>query len=70
MPIRWARRTITKATGRRHFQGVFVGSIPTIVMDLLDESMIPEHARAVKQEAREFAAEHIEPNSEEYFERG
>ena len=39
-------------------------------MDLLDESMIPEHARAVKQEAREFAAEHIEPNSGEYFERG
>ncbi|WP_267163935.1 acyl-CoA dehydrogenase family protein [Halovenus salina] len=39
-------------------------------MELLDDSIVPEEARAVKQEAREFAAEHIEPNAEEYFERG
>jgi alkylation response protein AidB-like acyl-CoA dehydrogenase len=39
-------------------------------MDLLEESIVPEHARAVKQEAREFAEEHIEPNAEEYFDRG
>ncbi|MFC7073683.1 acyl-CoA dehydrogenase family protein [Halovenus rubra] len=39
-------------------------------MDLLDASIIPEEACSVKQEAREFAKEHIEPNAEEYFERG
>jgi alkylation response protein AidB-like acyl-CoA dehydrogenase len=39
-------------------------------MDLLDESIVPEDAREIKQEAREFAEEHIEPNAEEYFERG
>ncbi|MFC6725181.1 acyl-CoA dehydrogenase family protein [Halobium palmae] len=39
-------------------------------MDLLEESVVPEHARDVKQRAREFAAEHIEPNAEEYFESG
>ena len=39
-------------------------------MDLLEESIVPEEARAVKQEAREFAAEHIEPNAAAYFERG
>ena len=36
-------------------------------MDLLDESVVPEHARDVKQEAREFADEYIRPNAEEYF---
>ena len=36
-------------------------------MDLLEESIVPEHARPVKQEAREFAAEHIEPNAEACF---
>jgi alkylation response protein AidB-like acyl-CoA dehydrogenase len=39
-------------------------------MDLLDESVVPEHARDVKQQAREFATEHIEPNAAEYFESG
>jgi len=39
-------------------------------MDLLDESIVPEHARAVKQEAREFAAEQIEPNAADYYESG
>ena len=39
-------------------------------MGLLDERIVPEHARAIKQEAREFATEHIEPNAAEQFERG
>ncbi|AEH37214.1 acyl-CoA dehydrogenase family protein [Halopiger xanaduensis] len=39
-------------------------------MDLLDDSIVPEHARDVKQEAREFAREHIEPNAQEYFQSG
>ncbi|KTG07655.1 acyl-CoA dehydrogenase family protein [Haloferax profundi] len=39
-------------------------------MDLLDESIVPEHARAVKREAREFAEEHIVPVAEEYYESG
>jgi alkylation response protein AidB-like acyl-CoA dehydrogenase len=39
-------------------------------MELLDETIVPEAAREVKQEAREFAQEHIAPNAEEYFERG
>ncbi|ELZ26090.1 acyl-CoA dehydrogenase [Halogeometricum pallidum JCM 14848] len=39
-------------------------------MDLLEESVVPEHARDVKQTAREFADEHIRPNAEEYFESG
>ncbi|WP_135819710.1 acyl-CoA dehydrogenase family protein [Halostella litorea] len=39
-------------------------------MELLDESLVPERARDVKEDAREFAAEHIEPNAEEYFESG
>ncbi|WP_121822334.1 acyl-CoA dehydrogenase family protein [Halostella salina] len=39
-------------------------------MELLDETLVPERARDVKQEAREFAAEHIEPNAEEYFRSG
>ncbi len=39
-------------------------------MDLLDASIVPEEARSVKQEAREFAEEHIEPNAAECFERG
>jgi alkylation response protein AidB-like acyl-CoA dehydrogenase len=39
-------------------------------MDLLDERLVPEDARDVKLEAREFAAEHIEPNAAECFERG
>jgi hypothetical protein len=39
-------------------------------MDLLDESVVPEHALEVKQEARAFAEEHIEPHAAEYHESG
>ena len=39
-------------------------------MDLLDESIVPEEAREVKREAREFATEHIEPRAEEYYDSG
>ncbi|WP_256299217.1 acyl-CoA dehydrogenase family protein [Haloarchaeobius salinus] len=39
-------------------------------MELLEESLVPEEARDVKAEAREFAAEHIEPNARECFQRG
>jgi len=37
-------------------------------LGLLDESLVPEHARDVKQAAREFAAEHIAPVAREHFE--
>jgi len=37
-------------------------------LGLLDESLVPEHARDVKREAREFAAEHIAPVAQEHFE--
>jgi len=36
-------------------------------MDLLDETLVPEDARDVKAEAREFAREHIQPSAEERF---
>jgi acyl-CoA dehydrogenase len=36
-------------------------------MELLDESIVPEHAREVKRDAREFAEEYIAPNAEEHF---
>ena len=39
-------------------------------MDLLDEHIVPEQAREVKQEAREFAQEHIAGNAEAYYESG
>ena len=39
-------------------------------MDILDDSIVPEHAREVKQEAREFAEEHIEPAGEAHYESG
>jgi alkylation response protein AidB-like acyl-CoA dehydrogenase len=39
-------------------------------MELLDDDIVPEHARDVKAEAREFASEHIEPNAREYFQSG
>lgn len=39
-------------------------------MELLDESIIPEHAHEVKREARKFAQEYIAPNAEEYFRTG
>jgi hypothetical protein len=39
-------------------------------MDLFEESVVPEHARAVKQEAREFAESHIAPAAEAYYRSG
>jgi len=39
-------------------------------MDLLDDSIVPEHARELKAEAREFAEEHIAPNAAAYYESG
>jgi hypothetical protein len=39
-------------------------------MELLEDSIVPESAREVKQEARAFAAEHIEPNAADYYETG
>ena len=39
-------------------------------MELLTEDIVPESARAVKQEAREFAEEHVAPKAEEYYESG
>ena len=39
-------------------------------MDLLDENIVPEQARDVKQEARAFAREHIAGNAEAYYESG
>ena len=39
-------------------------------MELLDESIVPEHAREIKAEARAFADEHIVPNAEEHFRTG
>ena len=39
-------------------------------MELLDERPVPEDAREVKAQAREFAAEHIAPNAADYYESG
>jgi acyl-CoA dehydrogenase len=39
-------------------------------MDLLDETIVPEHAHDIKAEARAFAEEHIEPNAAECYEAG
>jgi acyl-CoA dehydrogenase len=39
-------------------------------MNLLDEAIVPEHARPVKREAREFAERVIEPAAEEHYESG
>ncbi|SDC55835.1 acyl-CoA dehydrogenase family protein [Natrinema hispanicum] len=39
-------------------------------MDLLDEQLVPDHAREIKAEARAFARDHIEPNAREYFQAG
>jgi acyl-CoA dehydrogenase len=41
-----------------------------MTLSLLSEDIVPEHAREVKRDAREFAAEHIEPNAEEYYRTG
>jgi len=39
-------------------------------MELLSEHPVPEHARDVKAEAREFAQEYIEPVAADYYETG
>lgn len=39
-------------------------------MELLDESLVPEHARSLKREAREFAAQHVAPNAADYYASG
>ena len=39
-------------------------------MDLLEESIVPDHAHEIKAEAREFAREHIEPNAQEHYQEG
>ncbi|MFC6938603.1 acyl-CoA dehydrogenase family protein [Salinirubellus sp. GCM10025818] len=39
-------------------------------MELFEESVVPEHARGVKREAREFAEEYITPAAEEYYRSG
>src|SRR6056297_3082144 len=39
-------------------------------MDLLDDSVVPEHARPVKERARAFAADHIEPVAADYHSTG
>ncbi|WP_435179889.1 acyl-CoA dehydrogenase family protein [Halorussus sp. AFM4] len=39
-------------------------------MELLADDIVPEYARDVKHEAREFADEHIAPNAEEHFREG
>jgi hypothetical protein len=39
-------------------------------MELFEESAVPEHARSVKREAREFAEERIAPAAEAYYRSG
>jgi hypothetical protein len=39
-------------------------------MELFEESVVPEHARDVKREAREFAEEYVAPAAEEYYRSG
>jgi hypothetical protein len=39
-------------------------------MELLEESLVPEHAREVKRRTREFADEHIRPVAAEYYRTG
>jgi alkylation response protein AidB-like acyl-CoA dehydrogenase len=39
-------------------------------MELLDDGIVPEDARAVKAEARSFADEYIAPNAADHFESG
>ena len=39
-------------------------------MELLTDDLVPEHAREVKAEAREFAEEHVAPSAEEHFRSG
>jgi alkylation response protein AidB-like acyl-CoA dehydrogenase len=54
----------------RPFPEIYARALRGIRMDLLDESIVPEYAREVKHEARDFAAEHIAPNAESYFREG
>jgi len=39
-------------------------------MELLSDHPVPEHARPVKEAAREFAREHIAPNAADYYASG
>ncbi|MEF8829285.1 MAG: acyl-CoA dehydrogenase family protein [Halovenus sp.] len=39
-------------------------------MEILEDSIVPERARPIKEEAREFAREHIAPHAEAYYESG
>ncbi|SFR94380.1 hypothetical protein SAMN05216559_1512 [Halomicrobium zhouii] len=39
-------------------------------MELFDDDIVPEAAREVKQDAREFAEEHIAPNAADYYASG
>ncbi len=39
-------------------------------MNILDDSIVPEHARAIKSDAREFANEYIMPSAAEYYDSG
>jgi alkylation response protein AidB-like acyl-CoA dehydrogenase len=39
-------------------------------MELLEDSIVPEAVRDVKQEARTFAQDHIAPNAAEYYQTG
>jgi acyl-CoA dehydrogenase len=39
-------------------------------LDLLEASVVPEHAREAKADARAFAEEHIAPNAETHFDSG
>ncbi|WP_440991268.1 acyl-CoA dehydrogenase family protein [Haloarchaeobius baliensis] len=39
-------------------------------MELLEDSLVPETAHDIKAEAREFAAEHIEPNAQAHHQSG
>ncbi len=39
-------------------------------MELLDDSIVPERARSLKQDAREFATEHIQPVAADYHASG
>jgi len=39
-------------------------------MELLEESLVPEHALDAKRQAREFAEEHVRPVAADYYESG
>ena len=58
------------ARGLSLFHERFDRVVVTVSMELLDDSIVPERARDVKEEAREFADEYIAPNAEAYYESG